>query len=146
MQGFSSLPLGMFSSECLPTYPYICFRYGNYTPVRLAAFDGLFVTRWYTPAIMNYILSVMEHDPSRVVRRYVARNACLSLALLVQMGEMKSYSKDTESLLIEEDGSIPDRSREAKKSEMEAMIKVLRKDREVGKNSDLREFILPIAT
>jgi hypothetical protein len=29
---------------------------------------------------------------------------------------------------------------------MEAMIKVLRKDREVGKNSDLREFILPIAT
>ena len=114
--------------------------------MRLAAFDGLFVTRWYTPAIMNYILSVMEHDPSRVVRRYVARNACLSLALLVQMGEMKSYSKDTESLLIEEDGSIPDRSREAKKSEMEAMIKVLRKDREVGKSSDLREFMLPIAT
>ncbi|KAF8899169.1 hypothetical protein BD779DRAFT_64933 [Infundibulicybe gibba] len=88
-------------------------REGNYTQVRIAAFDGLFLTK--------------------------------CLALLAQMGEMKSNLKETESLLIEEDGSIPEKIRESKKSEMDAMIKVLRKDREVGKNEVMREFLMPIA-
>ncbi|KAG5220967.1 Transcription initiation factor TFIID [Salix suchowensis] len=118
---------------------------GNFTQVRIAAFDGLFLTKWYTPAIMRYMLAVMANDPSRVIRRHVARNACHSLALLVQMGEMKSDSKDPESLLIEEDGSITERSRDNKKSEMDALIKTLRKDREVGKNEVLREFLMPVA-
>lgn len=121
------------------------YRVGNYTPVRIAAFDGLFMTKWYTPQIMRYVLAVMANDPSRVVRRHVARNACHSLALLVQIGEMKSNSKDAESLLIEEDGSLPEKSKEMKRSEMDAMIKVLRKDREVGKNEVLRENMMPIA-
>ncbi|KAH7886186.1 hypothetical protein F5I97DRAFT_2026435 [Phlebopus sp. FC_14] len=97
-------------------------REGNYTQVRIAAFDGLFMSRWYTPAIMRY-----------------------SLALLVSMGEMKSSMKDSESLLIEEDGSLPERAKEAKKSDVDMMIKVLRKDREIGKNEVLREFLMPIA-
>ncbi|KAF8665397.1 hypothetical protein AX16_000416 [Volvariella volvacea WC 439] len=120
-------------------------REGNYTQVRIAAFDLLFLTKWYTPQIMSYILSVMANDASRLVRRHVARNACYSLALLVQMGELKSGLKGNESLLIEEDGSIPEKAQEAKKSEMEMMIKVLRKDREVGKNEVLRKFLMPIA-
>lgn len=120
-------------------------REGHYTQVRLAAFDGLFLTKWYTPVIMRYILSVVANDSSRVVRRHVARNACQSLALLVQMGEMKSNLKDTESLLIEEDGNAPEKARESKKSELDLMIKVLRKDREIGKNEALREFLMPIA-
>ena len=62
----------------------------------------------------------------------------------MQMGEMKSSSKETESLLIEEDGTAPEKTKELKKSEMDAMIKVLRKDREVGKNEALREFLMPI--
>lgn len=94
---------------------------------------------------MRYMLAVMANDPSRVIRRHVARNACHSLALLVQMGEMKSDSKDPESLLIEEDGSIPERAKDNKKSEMDALIKTLRKDREVGKNEVLREFLIPVA-
>jgi len=94
---------------------------------------------------MRYVLAVMANDPSRVIRRHVARNACYSLALLVQMGDMKSTSKETESLLIEEDGNSQERAKESKKSEMEAMIKVLRKDREVGKNEVLREFLMPVA-
>jgi len=94
---------------------------------------------------MRYVLAVIANDPSRIVRRHVARNACQSLALLVQMGEMKSAAKDTESLLIEEDGSHPERMKESKKTELDALIKVLRKDREVGKNEILREFIMPIA-
>jgi transcription initiation factor TFIID subunit 2 len=120
-------------------------REGNYTPVRIAAFDGLFMTKWYTPPIMNYVLAVMAHDPSRIIRRHVARNACQSLALLVQMGEMKLNSKDPESLLIEEDGSIPDKNKESRKSEMDAMIKALRKDKEVGKNEVFRELMMPLA-
>ncbi|KAF5352665.1 hypothetical protein D9756_005839 [Leucocoprinus leucothites] len=121
------------------------YREGHYTQVRLAAFDGLLLTKWYTPVVMRYILSVIANDSSRVVRRHVARNACHSLALLVQMGEMKTGLKDSESLLIEEDGNAPEKAKESKKSELDVMIKVLRKDREVGKNEALREFLMPIA-
>lgn len=133
--------------KCDGNFFLICVdnREGNYTQVRVAAFDGLFLTKWYTPQIMRYVLAVMANDPSRVVRRAVARNACHSLALLVQMGEMKSTLKENESLLIEEDGTAPEKTKESKKSEMDAMIKVLRKDREVGKNEVLREFLMPIA-
>jgi len=113
--------------------------------VRIAAFDGLFLTKWYTPTIMRYILAVMANDVSKVVRRHVARNACYSLALLVQMGEMKATVKESESLLIEEDGNSQEKTKESKKSELDSMIKVLRKDREVGKNEALREFLMPIA-
>jgi transcription initiation factor TFIID subunit 2 len=114
--------------------------------VRIAAFDGLFLTKWYTPQIMRYVLAVMANDPSRAIRRHVARSVCQSLALLVSMGEMKSSLKETESLLIEEDGTAPEKSKElAKKSEIDTMIKALRKDREVGKNEVLREFLIPIA-
>lgn len=129
--------------EIIDAYYHI--REGNYTQVRIAAFDGLFLTKWYSPQIMKYIFSVMAHDSSRVIRRHVARNACYSLALLVQMGEMKSSSKEAESLLIEEDGNSQEKTRESKKSEMETMIKILRKDREVGKNEVLREYLMPIA-
>ena len=83
---------------------------------------------------MRYILAVMAHDSSQVIRRHVARNACYSLALLVQMGEMKANAKEAESLLIEEDGNSQEKIKESKKSEMDTMIKILRKDREVGKN------------
>ncbi|KAF8140663.1 hypothetical protein EV363DRAFT_1313061 [Boletus edulis] len=118
---------------------------GNYTQVRIAAFDGLFMSKWYTPTIMRYVLAMMANDPSRVIRRHVARSACQSLALLVSMGEMKNALKDSESLLIEEDGSMPPQAKEAKKSDVDLMIKVLRKDREIGKNEVLREFMMPIA-
>ncbi|KAJ7292844.1 hypothetical protein C8J57DRAFT_1444279 [Mycena rebaudengoi] len=135
-------------ANLIPSAPIQFFpltREGNYTQVRIAAFDGLFMTKWYAPPIMKYILSVMAHDPSRTIRRHVARNACQSLALLVQMGEMKFNSKDSESLLIEEDGSIPEKNKEPRRSEMETMIKALRKDKEVGKNEVFRELMMPLA-
>lgn len=93
---------------------------------------------------MRYVLAVMAHDPSRVIRRHVAQNACLSLALLVTMGEMKT-SKEAESVLIEEDGAGADKAKENKKSDVDLMIKALRKDRELGKNEVIREFLMPIA-
>ena len=51
-------------------------------------------------------------------------------------------AKDNELLLIEEDGTGT--PKEAKKSEVELMIRALRKDREVGKSDVLREYIMPI--
>ncbi|KAI8981206.1 hypothetical protein BD414DRAFT_93257 [Trametes punicea] len=119
-------------------------REGNYTQVRIAAFDYLFLGKWYVPKIMRYVLAVMANDSSRIIRRHVARNACQSLALLVTMGEMKT-PKETDSLLIEEDGNGAEKAKENKKSEIDLMIKALRKDREVGKNEAIREFLMPIA-
>ncbi|KAI0375461.1 hypothetical protein BV20DRAFT_960622 [Pilatotrama ljubarskyi] len=119
-------------------------REGNYTQVRIAAFDYLFLGKWYVPKIMRYVLAVMTNDSSRVVRRHVARSACQSLALLVNMGEMKT-PKEADSLLIEEDGNGGEKVKENKKSEIDMMIKALRKDREVGKNEAIREFLMPIA-
>ncbi|KAJ7877445.1 hypothetical protein B0H14DRAFT_3783570 [Mycena olivaceomarginata] len=100
-----------------------CLERGNYTQVRIAAFDGLFMTKWYTPPIMNYVLAVMAHDPW-------ARKAEL---------------EGSRVLLIEEDGSIPDKNKESRKSDMDAMIKALRKDKEVGKNEVFRELMMPLA-
>ncbi|KAI9057062.1 hypothetical protein FKP32DRAFT_1598551 [Trametes sanguinea] len=119
-------------------------REGNYTQVRMAAFDYLFLGKWYVPKIMRYVLAVMANDSSRIIRRHVARNACQSLALLVTMGEMKT-PKEADSLLIEEDGNGGEKVKEHKKSEIDLMIKALRKDREVGKNEAIREFLMPIA-
>ncbi|KAG6824724.1 hypothetical protein H0H92_006015 [Tricholoma furcatifolium] len=115
----------------IPNHPRVFFpltREGNYTQVRMAAFDGLFLTKWYTPSIMCYVLAIMGNDDSRIIRRHVAHTACHSLVLLAQMGEMKTSLKETESLLIEEDGTLLEKAKELKKSELDAMIKVLRKD------------------
>ncbi|KAF7302593.1 Transcription initiation factor TFIID subunit 2 [Mycena chlorophos] len=134
-------------ANLIPSAPLQFFpltREGNYTPVRIAAFDGLFLTKWYSPLIMKYVLTVMAYDPSRTIRRHVARSACQSLALLVQMGEMKVASKDSESLLIEEDGSVPANHSQSRKTELDAMIKALRKDKEVGKNEVFREMMMPL--
>ena len=120
-------------------------REGHYTQVRLSAFDGLFMTKWYAPQIMKYVFAVVAHDPSRALRRHVARVACYSLALLAQMGEMKSGVKEAESLLIEEDGNGQEKNKESKKSDLDLMIRMLRKDRELGKNEVIREFLMPVA-
>lgn len=140
--------LVLVAANLIPNQPKVFFpltRDGNYAPVRIAAFDGLFLSKWYTPAMMQYILAVMANDSSRTVRRHVARSACYSLAILFQTGELKSGSKDSDPLLIEEDGSRPEQAKEFRKSEVEAMIKVLRKDKEIGKNEVLRKYLMPIA-
>jgi transcription initiation factor TFIID subunit 2 len=112
----------------------------------MAAFDALFLTKWYTPKMMRYFFAVMAHDPSRIIRRHIARNACHSLALLFSMGELKASTKENEMLLIEEDGNMPvDKVKEAKKSEVDLMIRAFRKDRELGKSEVVREFLMPIA-
>lgn len=120
-------------------------REGNATQVRLAGFDGLFLTKWYVPPIMQYILAIIANDSSRVIRRRVGRNVCESLALLAMIGEIKHTTKDNEALLIEEDGSMqPEKMKENKKTDVDLVIRALRKDKEIGKSEILREFVMPI--
>ena len=119
-------------------------REGNATQVRLAGFDGLFLTKGYVAPIMQYILAIVANDSSRTVRRHVARNVCESLALLATIGEIKHASKDSEALMIEEDGSMPEKIKENKKTDVDVVIRALRKDKEIGKSDILREFVMPI--
>lgn len=114
--------------------------------MRIVAFEYLFLTKWWRlPSLLEYALSVMINDSSRAVRRHVARSACQSLAILVQMGEFKNGPKDADTLLIEEDGGMPEKAKDAaKKSELDQMIRVLRKDKELGKSNKLRDFLMPI--
>lgn len=93
---------------------------------------------------MRYVFAVIANDPSRVVRRHVARNFCQSLALLAGLGEFRHAAKDNDSVMIEEDGSLPEKTKEAKKSEVDNMIRALRKDREVGRSDVLRECLMPV--
>lgn len=140
--------MALGAANLIPNHPKIFFpltRQGNYMHVRIAAFDGLFLTKWYAPQIMRYVFAVMANDSSTAVKRHVAKSACYSLALLAQMGEMKAAIKEAESLLIEEDGHGNEKTKESKKSELDSWLKILRKDRELGKNEVVREFLLPIA-
>ncbi len=108
----------------------------------MAAFDALFLTKWYIPPIVAYILAVMANDPSRVIRRQVARNVCQSLALLVTMGLMKeSVKKSKSAVLVEEDGASQEGEKDSKKNDID--FRSFRKN-ELGKNEMLRQSLLPI--
>ena len=91
---------------------------------------------------MNYMFTVIMHDSSTLIRRRVARGLCESLALMFSVGEIKSISKEGESLLIEEDS--PSMDREAKRNDPKSMVKSLQKDAEIGKNKVLREGLMPV--
>jgi transcription initiation factor TFIID subunit 2 len=125
------------------TCSYIIYREGNYVAVRIAAFEGLLLTRWFSAGILRYLLVTLQHDSSRIVRRHVARAMLESIMLQLALGDIKS-SKE-ESVLVEEDGSALDKANTAaKKSEVNGLIKTLRKDREFGKSDAFRELIAPL--
>ena len=46
--------------------------------------------------------------------------------------------------MIEEDGSMPEKIKENKKTDVDVVIRALRKDKEIGKSDILREFVMPI--
>lgn len=128
-----SWPIVGMLFECIvgPRILTQCCREGNSTPVRMGAFDGLFLRPWHRRQSMwRYFLAVMTRDSSRLVRRHVARSAWESLAVLASISEINNASKRNEPLLIEEDASQPSKTR-SKKTEIDLLIKSLRRD--VGK-------------
>lgn len=135
----------LMMANCIPNDPIFFLMYtreGNSTPVRIAAFDGLFLMKWYHPEVLKYLLAVVSRDSSRVVARHVASNMCESLAIQFVIGEIRMASKEPEPILIEEDATKPEVAKETKKSETDLMIKTLRKDKEIGKNQVLRKNIM----
>ncbi|KZO96454.1 hypothetical protein CALVIDRAFT_514798 [Calocera viscosa TUFC12733] len=113
-------------------------REENSTPVRIAAFDALLVMKWHLrPALIRYFFSIINGDPSRTVRRHVARAMVESLGIMYQVGELAAGHKK-EPLLVEEDGTPKKKS---KSSEASGMARALRK--ELQKSATFRECILP---
>lgn len=134
-------------ASIIPLNPYSLIgktREGNSTPVRVSAFDGLFLMKWFHPEVIKYLMAIISRDSSRVVSRHVASAMCESLAIQFVIGEIKMPPKEPESILIEEDAAKPEVSKEPKKSEVDLMIKTLRKDNDIGRNSALRKIVMPM--
>lgn len=98
--------------------------------------------KWFQPEVLKYILAVIARDSSIVVSRHVASNMCESLAIQFAIGEIKMPAKEPEPILIEEDATKPEVAKEPKKSELDLMIKTLRKDKEIGRNAVLRKSLM----
>jgi hypothetical protein len=59
---------------------------------------------------------VITSDPSRIVRRFVARAAITSLGILEAMGDIRYSAKDGEKpVLIEEDGAFSTNAKQARR-------------------------------
>lgn len=119
------------------------YREGNYTGVRIAAFDGLLLMKWYTSkTLIRYVMAIIANDSSRVVRRHVARGLCESLGILFVIGDIP-WVGARQDVLIEEDGSTPLAERKTpQRKELDAMSKSVRQA--VGRALSLRECIMPI--
>lgn len=137
--------LMLMMANCIPNNPIFFLLYtreGNSTPVRISAFDGLFMMKWYQPEVIKYIIAVICRDSSLLVSRHVASSMCESLAIQFAIGEIKMPAKEPEPILIEEDATKPEVAKEPKKSELDLMIKTLRKDKEIGRNATLRKNLM----
>ncbi|KAG9096358.1 hypothetical protein FRC06_008750 [Ceratobasidium sp. 370] len=114
----------------------------NAMGLRLAAMDALLLTKWWrNRTLIQYVFAVIAHDPSREVRRHVARAVIAGLAVLHAIGDVRLAGKDEPLLLIEDDGSTPAKDK-AKKGESDMLVKVLKK--EIGRSKQLRDSIMPI--
>ncbi|KAG8714750.1 hypothetical protein FRC11_007261 [Ceratobasidium sp. 423] len=95
---------------------------------------------WRTKALIQYIFAVVAHDPSREVRRHVARSIVTSLAVLHAVGDIRPGGREEPLLVVEDDAGAP--KDKAKKGEGDMLVKVLKK--EVGRSKQLRDSIMPI--
>ncbi|KAG8886099.1 hypothetical protein FRB98_001473 [Tulasnella sp. 332] len=118
-------------------------REGNYTGVRIAAFDGLLLMKWYTSkTLIRYVMAIIANDSSRVIRRHVARGLGESLGILFVIGDIP-WVGARQDVLIEDDGTTPLAERKTpQRKELDAMSKSVKQA--VGKALSLRECIMPI--
>ena len=85
---------------------------------------------------------MIASDPSRIVRRFVARAAITSLGILEAMGDIRYSAKDGEKpVLIEEDGAFSTNAKQARRGEAEQALKAIRRD--AGKQKGVREIFIP---
>ncbi|GAB1524178.1 hypothetical protein RhiTH_007331 [Rhizoctonia solani] len=113
----------------------------NAIGLRTAAMDALLLMKWWrTKALIQYIFAVVAHDPSREVRRHVARSIVTSLAVLHAVGDVRPAGRDEPLLVVEDDSGAP--KDKIKKGEGDMLVKALKK--EVGRSKQLRDSIMPI--
>ena len=117
---------------------------GNYLGVRLAAFDGLMLMKWYSSkTLIRYVMGVITSDPSRVIRQHVARGVLESFAILFSIGDIPWVGNKAQDILIEEDSNGPvAEKKNPRKKELETMTKSLRAL--AGKSQSMREGVMPV--
>ena len=129
-------------STFIRTFITFCSE-GNYTPVRIAAFEALLLNKWFSRKFLaRYIFAVIASDSSRIVRRFVARATITSLGILEAVGDIRYNAKDGEKpVLIEEDGAFPANAKQARRGDAEQALKAIRKD--AGKQKGIRDIFIP---
>ena len=134
--------VGKFLSAYHPYIDGFCSE-GNYTLVRVAAFEALLLNKWFSrKSLARYLFAVIASDSSRIVRRFVARAAITSLGLLEAMRDIRYTAKDGEKpVLIEEDGAFPTNAKQARRGEAKQALKAIRRD--AGKQKGVREIFIP---
>lgn len=104
-------------------------RDGNFSTVRLMAFDCLLVMRGIQhPMIAPYLMQVATSDPSPQVRTHVARGISRSLGLIMSSGDVSFGTQD--EMIVEEDGAMLSERRGITRGEFDIAesVRVLRKD------------------
>ena len=119
-------------------------REGNFTPVRMAAFNALLLFHGLQHKVLTrYYFAVLASDEDRVVRTELARGLCDALAVAVAMGEL-GITRQRHEMLQEGDPSANHADQEAMLAEEaaqnEQMIKVFR--REIGRSASVRDGFL----
>jgi transcription initiation factor TFIID subunit 2 len=92
----------------------------------------------------RYILAVCANDPSRIVRREVARGIVESVAILEAVGDLRTPGKEGDKpVMIEDDMSQqPNKQKQSKRGEVENFVRTLRKG--VGCYSGIRDAVIPM--
>lgn len=119
-------------------------REGNFTPVRLAAFNALLLLRGLQHKVLNrYYLAVLATDEDAVVRAHLARSLCDALGVALSTGEL-GYARTRHERLQEGDAREQVAEQEAwlaeEAEQNEEMLKLLR--REIGRTPAIRDGFL----
>jgi transcription initiation factor TFIID subunit 2 len=119
----------------------LVFREGNYSAVRLTAFECLLLLKGFQdPVVLRYIFNVLRCDSSLLVRRRLAESLVECLPVLVVLEDLAAVEEARG--FIEEEGG--ERKPKADPNDLDRILKALKK--EVGKNPVLKENLLSALT
>lgn len=119
-------------------------REGNWTAVRVAAFNALLLLRGLQHKVLTrYYFAVLSSDEDPVVRMHLARGLCDALAVAMATGELGVAWQRPEML---QEGDPRDNVAEQESllaqeaAQVEQVVKVLR--REIGRSASVRDGFL----
>lgn len=95
------------------------------------------------PELATYLFAVVARDPSRVVRRHVARSLTEALLMALETGAVHGGTSVQQARAEDPSGTMFENSR-AVEAAVEVNIKALRND--VGKSKVMRSGIMSVLT